>query len=350
MTSVKINRRTVLALPLFVFLLLFSSCSQSDDVSSRSELMSQLILKFSGLSPKTPGTGNENKIDRLRILIFDNTTEQIEVNDYFDATTSPALGSLPAISNWTLSKGTKYIAVIGNEETAQKSTFDAMTNLTQLKAMTISTHVNISLNSVTGRFPFYSYKVLSLQQNTANIDISLDRAMSKIIVQIKKDASVTSVVSVKSMQYLNVVRQTNLIEDLPLTSANADSFGAASLSTTLTNSYQDIRTNFFYYYGCIPTTTYIPQIKLGIEVNGVLKSYTIPLICGTDTNGAYIYGIKRNTYAQMYISYVGDEILKVTYDNMPWNDQDDYDKDINKDDSNLIFGEWGTNPAFDVGL
>lgn len=349
------TKRKVIGQFLFVALLLcsvavtFYSCSHEEtDVKSVDKGTIQLTVKPFGDQQNTysQGTASENKLDRLRIMIFNNSTGQIEVNQYHNI----VAGGLPFNDNYTLIIGQKYIQLIGNEDVGQKTVLDGITTLNALKALTIADETTI--NATGALLPFSSSRIVGLTAgSTLNLNMPLERSLAKINVNIQTSSRVTKVVNITSIQIVDVPTSSTLINgfalpfptlaDLPVKTLTLAPISTTAISIPIDHPY------IYEYY---PTgAAIVTRLKVDLDIAGTPKTFYTPVICAKDATNSYIYGTRRNTISTMTLTYIGDYIT-VEYDSVPWNDENPYDRDPGKDESNFKVVVWDDGSIYDYAI
>lgn len=338
---------------LFAVWLLPSSCSNEEEVASELTVLTLGVTSdpLSSLTYGIPGTGDENTVSNMRILIFNSRTLLLESNHYYGASSSNPMPSLPASLSYTLHTGPKRIIVLGNEPATLSPTLDGLSTFSDLQSLTMSDETTI--NTLPLRLPFSTTKELNVSPSAlpSRTGIVLERGVGKIQAQIAKDGANLKTVDLQGIQLINVPSSSSLIDGYPQLSpvpANllADPLTIADMGT----AHQILNINAPYIYENFPVSAATQTIlRIRLTENGTAKSADVPLVCGTNPLGQYVYGVRRNTVSNMRLTVLGEH-LKVEYTLSPWNEENPWDKEPGTDDSNILFAPWDEDPGYDWEL
>ncbi len=323
--------------------LLPSSCSNEEEVASELTVLTLGVTSdpLSSLTYGIPGTGDENTVSNMRILIFNSRTLLLESNHYYGASSSNPMPSLPASLSYTLHTGPKRIIVLGNEPATLSPTLDGLSTFSDLQSLTMSDEMTI--NTLPLRLPFSTTKELNVSPSAlpSRAGIVLERSVGKIQVQIAKDDANLKIVDLQGIQLINVPSSSSLIDGYPQSSPILTNLTQQALSIpNLGLLHQSLTINTPYIYENFPVSAATQTIlRIWLTENGTAKSADVPLVCGTDPLGQYVYGVRRNTVSNMRLTVLGEH-LKVEYTLSPWNEENPWDKEPGTDDSNILFAPW----------
>lgn len=322
-------------------LLLFAVCLLSASCSSEEDIVPELAILTLGVDSEgaetygIPGTGDENTVECMRILIFNSLTLALEANHYYGTSSSNPMPSLPASLNYTLYTGPKRIIVLGNEPATLSSALDQLTHFSSLQSLTMSEGMTIN-NTL---LPFSTTKelIVNLSGSSVKTKIVLERGVGKIQVQIAKDITSLRTIKLKDIQLINIPSTSRLIDGYPEPSPTLVDRSPDGLSIfDLGLEYKSLNINSPYIYenyAGSPARQTILRVYL--TENGMEKSADVPLVCGTDLLGKYIYGVRRNTVSNMQLT-VFDEHLKIDYTISDWDKETIWDKELGKKTKNEL--------------
>ena len=337
-----------------LLILCMIACNSQDDENNLSERM-DLHLGISCLPSSLqtygiPGTGDENTIDNLRVLVFDQNSGALEENRHYGTMADP-MPAMPANLNYSLHIGAKRILVIGNEPAALTAALDGLTDFSGLQALTMGDETTI--NDLPLRLPFCTTKDIILNPSAlpANMHIILQRSVGKLQVRIAKDPDNLRTVNLVDIQLMNVPKNSRLIDGYPLTTpalANlpVQAIGINNMGNIPTSLSIDKPYVFENFGSTAPSKT---LLRVRLTQDGIPMTGDVFLICGTDQANNYIEGVRRNTVSNMTLTVWGEH-LKVTYSISDWDDENPWDKEAGKDDSNMIFLPWDDENPWDWDL
>lgn len=337
---------------LFATWLLPASCSSDDEATPEFAVLN-LGVSSDGIDYYTygiPGVGDENTIERMRILIFNNQTLAIEENNYYGTVSNP-MPTLPARLSYTLYTGSKRILVLGNEPATLSPTLNSLTHFSDLQSLTMGDETTI--NTLPLCLPFSTTKELNVGPSAlpGRTSIVLERGVGKIQVRIAKDSANLKTVDLQGIQLMNVPEASSLIDGYPQASPTLTDL--PQNPHTLSNmglAYQPLTINSPYIYENFPLTSASQTLlRVFLTQNSVAMTADVPLVCGTDALGQYIFGVRRNTVSNMRLTVLGEH-LKVEYTHSLWDDENPWDKEAGTDDSNILFAPWDENPDYDWEL
>lgn len=313
------------------------------------EVPVDLKFRMNSRTNTEAGTGFEHAFSSVRVMAFhpDGTLDTQERLTGLDTSAEPAVNM-----DMTVRSGHKTFCVIANEPAAFTAALDAATKLSDIRNLDIPDYVTpagpMAMTRTTTQY------VSPFQTPDEPVNITLLRMVGKVRMKITKEPSNRYATKLISVQVRQAAAGTRFLDGNPIP-AHEQTFKDLIIETftdaVITDSdYRQMNPLYLCenYWGTgtpedavAGTATYLEVVISAEKTAGTwtTETYRLPLTGSFDNNGDPVYEVRRNTVADFELIVAGEGI-KLTYNVIPWEDEDEYDKVPGEYDGNTTVKDW----------